>query len=80
MMHKVFKITVKQDIWIEDHGGHHAIMGRNSINMDPEEIQTFADREHAAAALDGMIKTMTPDIVEGSLKDISEFDNHGKGK
>ena len=79
-MHKVFKMTLKNEVWIEDHGDHHAIMSKNHLVTEPNELQTFADREHAIAGIEGMIKSLAPDIVEGSLKDISEFDNHGKGK
>lgn len=74
--HKVFEATQMVHIWIEQHDGHYAVQMTNNLvgQMQPTTIGVHKNLLHAEANMSAIIVLFTPNIIEGSLRDVSEFD------
>ena len=73
--HHVFEVSQTSHIWIEQHDGHYALLTKSDLTQGmPQLIGMFDSLSHARANLDAVIVMLTPNITEGSVRDVTEFD------
>lgn len=74
--HKTFEIRNVTHVWIEDYGNHYALMQKiDGVGSAPVMIAEHPTLIHAIAHQNAVFAIMRPNIVEGSEKDVTEFDN-----
>lgn len=73
--HTVFELMQKQHLWIEPMmDGHYALFSKTDLMPQPTVIGVHHSLNHARANLDAIITLFTPNITEGSVMDVSEWD------
>ena len=73
--HTVFEVSYRQHIWIEPTmEGNYGLFTKTELLPTPQVIGVHQSLNHARANLDALITLLSPNIVEGSVMDVSEFD------
>jgi|GEM_PF-5829685 len=75
--HKTFEIRATVHVWIENQGGRYVVMQKmGMVGGMPIELGAHPSLVHAMANEDAIMAIMTPNIIEGSVQDVTEFDKH----
>lgn len=74
--HHVFDVMQTSHIWIEQHDNHYAVVTSSDMmgNSAPTVVGVFDKLIYVRANLDAILTMLAPNIVEGSVRDVSEFD------
>lgn len=72
--HHIFEVMQKSHIWIEGHDDHYALLTKSDLAPATQVIGVFDSLIHARASLDATLIMLAPNIIEGSIQDVSEFD------
>lgn len=77
LSHKTFEVRATVHVWIENRDGRYIVMQKMGlVGGMPMEMGAHPSLVHALANEDAFMAIMTPNIIEGSVQDVTEFDKY----
>lgn len=80
--HTVFEIRQINHLWIEEHEGHFALFTKSDMTGAelPQMVAVHKNLINAQANMNALLAYFAPNIIEGTVKDVSEFDRPREGQ